>query len=140
MLIGRVEDFVFTRSKVKFIRVTCKIMVSAHYLKNYHRALIFHVLLYLGENMTSIHFVFTVLMVKVTSASCLKYLLNDFTSYDEDYCIYSAFIFKDVSSVYTLIISHTFCNMLSILIKSTMQKKSQNYVTNNVFLDIKNKQ
>ena len=45
---------------------------------------------------------------------------------------------KDASSVslYTLIIGHKSCNMLSILNKLTMQKEMQNLVTNNVFLSI----
>ena len=37
--------------------------------------------------------------------------------------------------LYTLIIGHKSCNMLSILHKLTLQKKLQNFVTNNVFLD-----
>ena len=39
--------------------------------------------------------------------------------------------------LYTLIISHKSCNMLSILNKLTVQKKLQNFVTHNVFLDKK---
>jgi len=39
--------------------------------------------------------------------------------------------------LYTLIIGHNSCNMLSILNKFTLQKKLQNIVTNNVFLDKK---
>jgi len=38
---------------------------------------------------------------------------------------------------YTLIISHKFCNMLSILNKLTLQKDLQNFVTNSVFMDKK---
>ena len=42
---------------------------------------------------------------------------------------------KDARSVSSyLIIGHTFCNMLSILNELTLQKKFQNFVTNNVFL------
>jgi len=39
--------------------------------------------------------------------------------------------------LYTLIIGHKYCNMLSILHvnKLTLQMKLQNVVTNNVFLD-----
>jgi len=40
--------------------------------------------------------------------------------------------------LYTLIISHKSCKMLSILNKLTLQKDLQNIVTNNVFMD-KNK-
>jgi len=39
--------------------------------------------------------------------------------------------------LYTLIIGHTFCNMLSMLNKLTLNKELQTLVTNNVFLDIK---
>jgi len=39
--------------------------------------------------------------------------------------------------LYTPIISHKSCNGLSILNKLTLQKKLQNDVTNNVFLDKK---
>jgi len=39
--------------------------------------------------------------------------------------------------LYTLIIGHKSCNILSILNKLTVQKELQNYVTNNVFLDKK---
>jgi len=39
--------------------------------------------------------------------------------------------------LYTLIISHKYCNMQSILNKLTLQKQLQNVVTNNVFLDKK---
>ena len=39
--------------------------------------------------------------------------------------------------LYTLIIGHKYCNMLSILNKLTLQKEKQNVVTNNVFLDKK---
>jgi len=43
---------------------------------------------------------------------------------------------KDARSVsYILIIDHKSCNMLSLLHKLTLQKKLQNCVTNNVFLD-----
>ena len=41
--------------------------------------------------------------------------------------------------LYTLIIGHKFCNMLSITNKLTLQKKLHNFVTNNVFLDTKEK-
>jgi len=41
--------------------------------------------------------------------------------------------------LYTLIISHKFGNMLSILNKLTLQKELQTFVTNNVFLDKKGK-
>jgi len=39
--------------------------------------------------------------------------------------------------LYTLIIGHKSCNMLSILNKLTLQKKLQSFVTNEVFLDKK---
>ena len=39
--------------------------------------------------------------------------------------------------MYTIIRGHKYCNMLSILNKLTLQKKLQNVVTNNVFLDKK---
>jgi len=39
--------------------------------------------------------------------------------------------------LYTLIIGHKSCNMLSILNKLTLQKELQNILTNNVFLDKK---
>jgi len=39
--------------------------------------------------------------------------------------------------LYTLIISHKSCKMLSILNKLTLQKYLQNIVTNNVFMDKK---
>jgi len=39
--------------------------------------------------------------------------------------------------LYTLIIGHKFCKMLSILKKLTLQKKFQSCVINNVFLDKK---
>ena len=39
--------------------------------------------------------------------------------------------------LYTLIISHKSCKMLSILNKLTLQKDLQNIVTNNVFMDKK---
>jgi len=39
--------------------------------------------------------------------------------------------------LYTLIIGHKSCNMLSILNKIIVQKKLQNFVTHNVFLDKK---
>ena len=39
--------------------------------------------------------------------------------------------------LYTLIISHKSCKMLSILKKVTLQKDLQNFVTNNVFMDKK---
>jgi len=39
--------------------------------------------------------------------------------------------------LYILIIGHKFCNRLSILNKLTLQKKLQNVVTNNVFMDKK---
>jgi len=39
--------------------------------------------------------------------------------------------------LYTLIISHKSCNMLSILNKLTLWKELQTFVTNNVFLDKK---
>jgi len=39
--------------------------------------------------------------------------------------------------LYTLIIGHKSCKMLNILNKLTLQKKLQNCVTNNVFLDKK---
>jgi len=38
---------------------------------------------------------------------------------------------------YILIIGHKSCNMLSILNKLTLQKKLQNFVTNNVFFNKK---
>jgi len=38
---------------------------------------------------------------------------------------------------YTIIIGHKSCNMLSILNKLTLQKKLENFVTNNVFFDKK---
>ena len=41
--------------------------------------------------------------------------------------------------LYTLIISLTFCNMLSMLYKLTLQTKLQHFVINNVFLDKKSK-
>ena len=43
--------------------------------------------------------------------------------------------------LYTLIIGHKSCNMLSILNKLTLQKKLQTFVINNVFLNkkVKNK-
>jgi len=37
--------------------------------------------------------------------------------------------------LYTLIVSHKFCKMLSILNKLTLQKALQNCVTNSVFMD-----
>jgi len=37
--------------------------------------------------------------------------------------------------LYTLMISHKSCKMLSILNKLTLQKDFQNFVTNNVFTD-----
>jgi len=37
--------------------------------------------------------------------------------------------------LYTLIIGHKFCNVLSILNKFSLQKKLQNIVKNNVFWD-----
>jgi len=42
--------------------------------------------------------------------------------------------------LYIRTISHTSCNMLSILNILTLQKKLQNCVTNNVFLDQKKQQ
>ena len=39
--------------------------------------------------------------------------------------------------LYTLIIGHKYCNMLSILNKLTLYKDLQTFVTNNVFLDKK---
>jgi len=44
--------------------------------------------------------------------------------------------------LYTLIIGHKSCYMLSILNKLTLQKELQTFVTNNVFLDkqVKTKQ
>jgi len=39
--------------------------------------------------------------------------------------------------LYTLIMGHNSCKMLSILNKLTLQKELQNFVTNNVFLDKK---
>ena len=41
--------------------------------------------------------------------------------------------------LYTLIIGHKSCNMLSILNKLTLQKKLQTFVINNVFLNKKGK-
>jgi len=40
--------------------------------------------------------------------------------------------------LYTLIIGHKSCNMLSMLNKLTLKKELQTLVTNNVFLDKKN--
>jgi len=37
--------------------------------------------------------------------------------------------------LYTLIINHKFCQLLSILNKLNLQKDLQNIVTNNVFMD-----
>jgi len=46
--------------------------------------------------------------------------------------------FKDDRSVsYTLIISHKFCKMLSIINKLTLQNDLQNFMTNSVFMDKK---
>jgi len=42
--------------------------------------------------------------------------------------------------IYTLIIGHTSCNMLSLLKKVSLQQELQNFVTNNVFLEKKIKQ
>jgi len=41
--------------------------------------------------------------------------------------------------LYTLFIGHKSCNMLGILNKLTLQKKLQNFVTNNVFWDKKSR-
>jgi len=41
--------------------------------------------------------------------------------------------------LYTLIIGHKSCNMLIILNKLTLQKKLQNFVTNNVLFGQKGK-
>ena len=41
--------------------------------------------------------------------------------------------------LYTLIIGHKSCNMLSMLNKLTLKKELQTLVTNNVFLDKKSK-
>ena len=38
---------------------------------------------------------------------------------------------------YTLIIGHKLCNMLRILNKLILQRRLQNFVTNNVFLEKK---
>jgi len=37
--------------------------------------------------------------------------------------------------LYTHLIDHKYCNMLSILNKLTLQKKLQNFVTENLFMD-----
>jgi len=46
-------------------------------------------------------------------------------------------LLKMLGLLYTLIIGHKSCNMLSILNKLTFQKELQNIVTNNVLLDKK---
>ena len=60
---------------------------------------------------------------------------------DFRFCQVLGFIFFNLKMLglylYTLIISHKSCKMLSILNKLILQKNLQNIVTNNVFMDKK---
>jgi len=56
------------------------------------------------------------------------------------FCIFTKFDFKLKMLglyLYTFIIGHKSCNVLSTLNKLSLQKELQNCVTNNVFLDKK---